>query len=138
MIQRITKLLILAAALSGAACGEQAVAFTGCVNRGNLTTKAARASGIVAAANRYTHLTDCTNYGNNFNEFATAGNARIGNITCITGTGAKFTKVVNHGDVICKANGAAGSIVCLVNHDDNEFVGCENYGRVISARDHNN
>lgn len=120
------------------ASSANAVAFTGCVNRGNLTTKAARASGIVAAANRYTHLTDCTNYGNNFNEFATAGNARIGNITCITGTGAKFTKVVNHGDVICKANGAAGSIVCLVNHDDNEFVGCENYGRVISDRDNNN
>ena len=120
------------------ASSANAVVFTGCVNRGNLTTKAARASGIVAAANRYTHLTDCTNYGNNFNEFATAGNARIGNITCITGTGAKFTKVVNHGDVICKANGAAGSIVCLVNHDDNEFVGCENYGRVISDRDNNN
>ena len=120
------------------ASSTNVVAFTGCVNRGNLTTKAARASGIVAAANRYTHLTDCTNYGNNFNEFATAGNARIGNITCITGTGAKFTKVVNHGDVICKANGAAGSIVCLVNHDDNEFVGCENYGRVISDRDNNN
>lgn len=120
------------------ASSANVVAFTGCVNRGNLTTKAARASGIVAAANRYTHLTDCTNYGNNFNEFATAGNARIGNITCITGTGAKFTKVVNHGDVICKANGAAGSIVCLVNHDDNEFVGCENYGRVISDRDNNN
>ena len=114
------------------------VIFTDCVNRGNLSTKAARASGIVAAANRYTHLTACTNYGHNVNAFATSGNARIGNITCITGTGAKFTKVVNHGDVICQTNGAAGSIVCLVNHDDNEFVGCENYGRVISDRDNNN
>ncbi len=120
------------------ASSANAVAFTGCVNRGNLSTKAARASGIVAAANRYTHLTDCTNYGHNDNAFATSGNARIGNITCITGTGAKFTKVVNHGDVICRTNGAAGSIVCLVNHDDNEFVGCENYGRIISDRDNNN
>ena len=120
------------------ASSANAVTFTGCVNRGNLSTKAARASGIVAAANRYTHLTDCTNYGHNDNAFATSGNARIGNITCITGTGAKFTKVVNHGDVICRTNGAAGSIVCLVNHDDNEFVGCENYGRIISDRDNNN
>ena len=120
------------------ASSANAVSFTGCVNRGNLSTKAARASGIVAAANRYTHLTDCTNYGHNDNAFATSGNARIGNITCITGTGAKFTKVVNHGDVICRTNGAAGSIVCLVNHDDNEFVGCENYGRIISDRDNNN
>lgn len=119
------------------ASSANAVAFTGCVNRGNLTTKVGRASGIVAAANRYTHLTDCANYGNNFNEFATAGGARIGNITCITGTGAKFTKVVNRGDVICKNEGCCGSIVCLVNHDDNEFVGCENYGRVISDRDNN-
>ena len=120
------------------ASSANAVSFTGCVNRGNLSTKAARASGIVAAANRYTHLTDCANYGHNDNAFATSGNARIGNITCITGTGAKFTKVVNHGDVICRTNGAAGSIVCLVNHDDNEFVGCENYGRIISDRDNNN
>lgn len=120
------------------ASSANAVTFTGCVNRGNLSTKAARASGIVAAANRYTHLTDCANYGHNDNAFATSGNARIGNITCITGTGAKFTKVVNHGDVICRTNGAAGSIVCLVNHDDNEFVGCENYGRIISDRDNNN
>ncbi len=119
------------------ASSANAVAFTACVNRGNLTTKVGRASGIVAAANRYTHLTDCANYGNNFNEFATAGGARIGNITCITGTGAKFTKVVNRGDVICKNEGCCGSIVCLVNHDDNEFVGCENYGRVISDRDNN-
>ena len=122
----------------GGNSSANAVTFTGCVNRGNLSTKAARASGIVAAANRYTHLTDCTNYGHNDNAFATSGNARIGNITCITGTGAKFTKVVNHGDVICRTNGAAGSIVCLVNHDDNEFVGCENYGRIISDRDNNN
>lgn len=119
------------------ASSANAVAFTGCVNRGNLTTKVGRASGIVAAANRYTHLTDCTNYGDNFNEFATAGGARIGNITCITGTGAKFTQVVNRGDVICKNEGCCGSIVCLVNHDNCEFVGCENYGRVISDRDNN-
>lgn len=122
---------------SNLAGSTNAVAFTGCVNRGNLTTKAARASGIVAAANRYTHLTDCTNYGNNFNEFATAGGARIGAITCITGQGCRLTGVVNHGDVICKNEGGCGSIVCLVNHADNEFVECENYGRVISDRENN-
>ena len=44
---------------------------------------------------------------------------------------------MNRGDVICKNEGCCGSIVCLVNHDDNEFVGCENYGRVISDRDNN-
>ena len=120
------------------ASSANAVVFTDCVNRGDLSTKAARASGIVAAANRYTHLTDCTNYGHNVNAFATSGNARIGNITCITGTGAKLTKVVNRGDVICQTNGAAGGIVCLVNHADNEFVGCENYGRIISDRENNN
>ena len=126
----------IAGQMTGTTIGGTSAAAT-CVNNGDITTKVGRASGIVAAANRYTHLTDCANYGNNFNEFATAGGARIGNITCITGTGAKFTKVVNRGDVICKNEGCCGSIVCLVNHDDNEFVGCENYGRVISDRDNN-
>ena len=113
------------------------VIFNGCINRGDLTTKVGRASGIVAAANRYTHLTDCTNYGLNDNAFPRSGYARLGNITCITGPGIKFTNVVNRGDLISRTKGAAGGILCLVNHNDNEFIGCESYGRVISDRPDN-
>jgi len=83
------------------------VIFNGCINRGDLTTKVGRASGIVAAANRYTHLTDCTNYGLNDNAFPRSGYARLGNITCITGPGIKFTNVVNRGDLISRPQGAA-------------------------------
>lgn len=81
------------------------VIFNGCINRGDLTTKVGRASGIVAAANRYTHLTDCTNYGLNDNAFPRSGYARLGNITCITGPGIKFTNVVNRGDLISRTKG---------------------------------
>lgn len=35
--------------------------------------------------------------------------------------------------MICKTSGAAGGIICLVNDDGNAFVGCENYGLVITG-----
>jgi len=35
------------------------------------------------------------------------------------------------------AVGLIGGILCLVNHNDNEFIGCESYGRVISDRPDN-
>ncbi|WP_295940747.1 hypothetical protein [uncultured Alistipes sp.] len=105
-----------------------------CVNYGDLDTQAARASGIVAAANRYTEIEGCVNEGDNINAFPTASNARIGNITCITAVGSKITNTINRGDVICKTSGAAGGIVCLVNDDSNAFTGCENYGLVITDR----
>ena len=111
--------------------------FLRCINHGDMTVSTGRASGIVAAANRYTHLTDCTNYGLNDNAFPRSGYARLGNITCITGPGIKFTNVVNRGDLISRTKGAAGGILCLVNHNDNEFIGCESYGRVISDRPDN-
>lgn len=74
------------------------------------------------------------NEGDNVNAFAGVNNARIGNITCITAAGSKLTNAVNRGNVICKTSGAAGGVVCLVNDDGNAFVGCENYGLVITDR----
>lgn len=105
-----------------------------CDNYGNITSNSARASGIVAAANRYTEIENCVNEGDNVNAFAGVNNARIGNITCITAAGSKLTNAVNRGNVICKTSGAAGGVVCLVNDDGNAFVGCENYGLVITDR----
>ena len=43
---------------------------------------------------------------------------------------------MNRGDLISRTK-AAGGILCLVNHNDNEFIGCESYGRVISDRPDN-
>ncbi|MFQ6940966.1 MAG: BACON domain-containing protein [Alistipes finegoldii] len=110
------------------------VTIAECANYGDLDTQVARASGIVAAANRYTEIENCVNEGDNVNAFATVNSARIGNITCITAVGSKITNTVNRGNVICKTSGAAGGIICLVNDDGNAFVGCENYGLVITDR----
>lgn len=44
--------------------------------------------------------------------------------------GARLEKLVNHGALTA----TSGGIVCLVNDDGNAFVGCENYGLVITDR----
>gem|GEM_PF-906923 len=108
-----------------------AVKFTDCVNEGNMTGNNARMSGIVAACNRYTVLKGCVNRGNNVNE---APDARLGNLTCITGTGCVIEDSINYGDLISKTGQPAGGCICLVNHDDNVFTRMQNYGRVITDR----
>ena len=124
-----------AGGIVGAICAnENDSHILSCTNYGDLDTQVARASGIVAAANRYTEIENCVNEGDNVNAFATVNSARIGNITCITAAGSKITNTVNRGNVICKTSGAAGGVVCLVNDDGNAFVGCENYGLVITDR----
>ena len=44
--------------------------------------------------------------------------------------GARLEKLVNHGALTA----TSGGIICLVNDDGNAFVGCENYGLVITDR----
>ena len=110
-----------------------------CVNRGNIESATARASGIVAACNRFTVIRGCENYGNNLNTFSekteSAGSAaRIGNITCITGAGSAIYDSVNYGDVISVNKGAIAGILCLVNADDNVLENVANYGRIITDR----
>lgn len=110
-----------------------------CVNKGNIESATARASGIVAACNRYTVIRGCENYGNNLNSFdgktESAGSAaRIGNITCITGAGSSIYDTVNYGDVISVNKGAIAGILCLVNGDDNVLENVANYGRIITDR----
>lgn len=94
------------------------VTIAECANYGDLDTQVARASGIVAAANRYTEIENCVNEGDNVNAFATVNSARIGNITCITAVGSKITNTVNRGNVICKTSGAAG-FISVVRGDAN-------------------
>lgn len=108
------------------------VKVSNCENYAPLDTKVPRAAGIVAAANRYTVISDCTNYAANTNSFPTSGGSRIGNITCITGAGSALVRCVNRGDLICTTAGRAGGLVSLVNDKTNSFVCCENYGRVIT------
>lgn len=119
---------------SNDAASSDKVEFTNCENNGDINSSTGRASGLVASCNRYTNLTDCTNNGDNFNNFAIVGSGRIGNVTCITGTGCVFTRVVNKGDLVCDNEGAAGGILCLVNADDNQFISCESYGKVVTDK----
>ena len=110
-----------------------------CTNKGNIESATGRASGIVAACNRYTVIRGCKNYGNNLNTFnektETDGSAaRIGNITCITGAGSAIYDTVNYGDAISTTKGAIAGILCLVNADDNVLENVANYGRVITDR----
>ena len=110
-----------------------------CTNKGNIESATARASGIVAACNRYTVIRGCANYGHNLNTFnvktETDGSAaRIGNITCITGAGSAIYDTVNYGDAISTTKGAIAGILCLVNGDDNVLENVANYGRVITDR----
>ena len=110
-----------------------------CTNKGNIESATARASGIVAACNRFTVIRGCKNYGNNLNTFdvktETDGSAaRIGNITCITGAGSAIYDTVNYGDAISTTKGAIAGILCLVNADDNVLENVANYGRVITDR----
>ena len=108
------------------------VKVTRCENRGAITGDTARAAGIVAACNRYTVLTDCTNYADQVNSFPTATNARPGNITCVAGTGVQLIRCVNRGDLISKTSGGIGGVIALVNHATVVMEGCANYGRIIS------
>ncbi len=115
------------------------VAVLNCTNNGNLTSATARTSGIVAAANRYTHIRDCKNYGHNTNSFnlkpeAAGQGARIGNLTCITGAGSAIYDSINYGDVISTTKGAVAGCICLVNHATNVFQNIRNYGRAITDR----
>ncbi|MBQ7268638.1 MAG: phosphodiester glycosidase family protein [Bacteroidales bacterium] len=103
-----------------------------CTNNGDIDSKACRASGIVAAANRYTVIEYCENHGNNYNAFPVSGSGRIGNITCISGAGSEVINSTNYGDVVCSTKARAGGIVSLVNHASCNFVRCANYGRVIT------
>ena len=115
----------------------QIVAVLDCVNNGDIESATARASGLVAACNRYTHVRGCDNYGDNLNTFKTSGGARLGNITCITGAGSALYYTRNFGDLISTTTGAVGGVLCLVNSDDNVLEGVETYGRVISDKANN-
>lgn len=118
---------------------SQIVAVLDCVNNGDMESATARTSGIAAACNRYTHLRGCKNYGDQVNTFnvktESAGSAaRIGNLTCITGTGSSLYDCTNYGDVISTTKGAVAGIICLVNNDDAVFENVATYGKVITDR----
>lgn len=113
------------------------VAVIDCINNADMESATARTSGLVAACNRYTHIRGCVNNGHQTNTHPKSGNARLGNITCITGAGSAIYDSKNYGDVISTTSAALGGVLCLVNSDDNVLDGVESYGRVISDKENN-
>lgn len=105
------------------------VTLTDCINDGDIYTNAGRASGIVAAANRYTIMKNCTNNGNQTNSFS--GNCRLANITCIAGLGSVLEDVCNKGNLIAPSAASAAGILCLVNDDTVEITRCSSIGATI-------
>lgn len=124
------------------ASSSKTVEVKSCINKGNIESATARASGIVAAANRYTVIRGCKNYGNNLNTFSKktdtnpsgASACRVGNITCILGAGSSIYDSANYGDVISVNSGAVAGVVSLVNDATNVLENVANYGRVITDR----
>ena len=118
---------------------SEIVAVLDCTNNGDMESATARTSGIAAACNRYTHLRGCKNYGDQVNTFnlkteGAGSAARIGNITCITGTGSSLYDCINYGDVISTTKGAIAGIICLINDDGCVLENVATYGRVITDR----
>ena len=108
---------------------ETSVGFTDCINDGDIYSNAGRASGIVAASNRYTLLKNCTNNGNQTNSFS--GNCRLANITCIAGVGSALENVCNKGNLIAPAAASAAGVLCLVNDDTVSLTDCSSIGATI-------
>lgn len=105
--------------------------FLDCANYGNQNGNNGRAAGLIATCNRYTVLMNCENHGDTFN---TSTDGRLGNITCVTGTGVEMDNVANYGDYVSTQAQPVGGCICLVNHDNNVFLRLANYGKVITDR----
>ena len=104
-----------------------------CVNYGEMTSAVPRTSGILAAANQYTVIESCKNYGNQTNS---AAGTRVGMITCVLGGQCHMRDCENYGDAIMTgANAQVGGLVCLLNDNSVEVTGGGNYGKVISDID---
>ena len=111
------------------------VKVVNCTNDGNITSDAARSAGIVGAANRFTFIDGCTNNGDQINSHAVSEGGRLGNITCITGSGSKLRNCTNNGDLVSTTSARCGGVLGFVNHNSNTFEGCHNTGNVISDWD---
>ena len=120
-----------------ASAGDMAgyVNVVNCTNDGPMTSDAPRTSGIVAASNRFTFIDGCTNNGSQTNSHADSKGGRLGNITCITGSGSKLRNCTNNGDLVSSTSARCGGVVGFVNHESNTFENCHNTGNVISDWD---
>lgn len=126
--------------IAGFACTKATPSYfvkvTSCENHGNVTTNAGRASAFITACNRGTILTDCTNYGNLFDDFGgSAATTRTGVISAICADHCSFIRVKNYGNGTVTDSGCIGGLIGLVNSADNSFSGCENHGTILTDKE---
>lgn len=121
----------IAAFCTGSGTGVTTV--ESCENKADITARCGRSSGIAATMNVKTMMRYCVNRGNQINTFV---NGRVGNLTCIMGSGCSMDDCTNYGDVITSdpATTTAG-MIALLNADNVVVSGGGNYGTVISALD---
>lgn len=104
-----------------------------CENKGDIEARCGRSSGIVATMNAKTMMRYCLNRGSQVNTFA---NGRIGNLSCIMGSGCSMDDCTNYGNITTSdpATTTAG-MVALLNSDNVALSGGGNYGTVIGANE---
>ena len=105
---------------------------TGLVNDGAIFAKTGRCSGIVSSSNRYTILKDCTNNGDVY--YASSGNQRPANITCIMGDGSKLDGCVNKGDLIAENCDTAVGVAALISGAGVKITNCKCIGATIVGK----
>lgn len=111
--------------------GTEITIVENCENKGNLEVSVGRSSGIIATMNAKTMMRYCVNRGNNVNRFV---NGRVGNLTCIMGSGCIMDDCTNYGDVTTSdAATTTAGMIGLLNNANVVVTGGGNYGKVISA-----
>ncbi|MCQ2114724.1 MAG: DUF4886 domain-containing protein [Bacteroidales bacterium] len=111
--------------------GTELTMVESCENKGSIEGACGRSSGIAATMNAKTFMRYCVNRGNQLNTFT---NGRVGNLTCIMGSGCMMDDCTNYGDVVTSdpATTTAG-MIALLNNANVVVTGGGNYGKVISG-----
>lgn len=104
--------------------------ITRCANYGDMTVSTGRASGIVAAANTFTVVSECENHGDQMNTCPKEDAGRLGNITCNMGTGSSMSGCTNYGNLTSTTGARCGGITSMSNTAT--FENCANYGTILS------
>ena len=98
--------------------------FLRCINHGDMTVSTGRASGIVAAANTFTHIVECTNHGD---VVTTNSQSHAGGLLCLSNaTDCEIINSANYGNVISDLTTYRGTLVANINSlgkMDNKIAG---------------
>ena len=107
-----------------------------CTNNADITAQATRLAGIVATANSYTIIRNCTNNGAISNSDVTASNCRSAGICSAASTESSIIGCINKGNVSYTVEGdsSKGYVAGILGQANNPVLieACENYGSILS------